>query len=343
MRDSSRQGFGVGVLAVLLGTLSATAIEAKMVPKVESFILFVDQSGSMYMHHEGMRATKMKLAKSLLAELNGTIPELGYQGALSLLAPYQEISTSAVFQQKKFEEHFQRIKDDQEIFDRMTPMGPGIHSLDKTLAAMNGKVAVILISDGMANMGTDPVMESTAIHNKYPNVCFHTISFAEEAKGRAIMKKISDIGDCVVAEGTDLLGSKSALDKFVRDVFYDEVADRPAKKDEDIVLRHIQFDFDKFNIGAEWKAVLDQNAAILRENADVNVIIEGHTDGIGSEQYNQRLSQRRAQSVYDYFVSKRISRSRMKTVGYGKTKPLTTNPGDQDQSMNRRVEIKVSR
>jgi OOP family OmpA-OmpF porin len=113
------------------------------------------------------------------------------------------------------------------------------------------------------------------------------------------------------------------------------------------VLRGINFDFDRANIKPEFAPVLDEAARILAENPNVRVRIEGHTDSIGTEAYNLRLSQRRANAVKRYLVSKGIAADRLETVGMGEGQPVApnTNPDGSDnpegRAMNRRAELHV--
>jgi len=114
-----------------------------------------------------------------------------------------------------------------------------------------------------------------------------------------------------------------------------------------IVLRGINFDFNKSNIKREFVPVLDEAAQILKDNASINVTIEGHTDSIGSDAYNQRLSERRAMAVKHYLVSKGVAADRLTTVGRGEKDPVAPNttPDGKDnpegRAMNRRAELKV--
>jgi OOP family OmpA-OmpF porin len=109
----------------------------------------------------------------------------------------------------------------------------------------------------------------------------------------------------------------------------------------------VNFDYDKANIKAEFAPVLDEAAQTLQDNPEVRVRIEGHTDSIGSDEYNQRLSERRAQAVKQYLVSKGIAAARLETSGYGESQPIAPNttPEGKDnpegRAMNRRAELKV--
>lgn len=120
----------------------------------------------------------------------------------------------------------------------------------------------------------------------------------------------------------------------------------PVKEIKKFVLRGVNFDYDKSNIRSDARAILDEAAQTLKDNPDVRVSIEGHTDSIGSDSYNQRLSERRAQAVKAYLVSKGVAASRLDTVGKGETEPIAPNTkGGKDnpegRAMNRRAELKV--
>lgn len=110
-----------------------------------------------------------------------------------------------------------------------------------------------------------------------------------------------------------------------------------------IVLRGVNFDFDKATLTVNAKSILDGVAAALQSRPDVEVELGGHTDGKGTESYNARLSERRARSVRDYLVSKGVAASRMTARGYGESAPVATNDTDDGRELNRRVELRVLR
>ena len=108
----------------------------------------------------------------------------------------------------------------------------------------------------------------------------------------------------------------------------------------------MNFDYDKSNIKAEFAPVLDEAAQTLKDNPEINVLIEGHTDSIGSDSYNQRLSERRAQAVKAYLVSRGVAASRLTTEGKGESEPIADNTKNgrdnpEGRAMNRRAELKV--
>jgi OOP family OmpA-OmpF porin len=101
------------------------------------------------------------------------------------------------------------------------------------------------------------------------------------------------------------------------------------------------FDFDKAVLKPEGKAKLDDLAAKLKATALEVIIAIGHTDAVGSSEYNQKLSVRRAEAVKAYLVSKGIEPNRVYTEGKGKSQPIASNSTAEGRAKNRRVEIEV--
>jgi outer membrane protein OmpA-like peptidoglycan-associated protein len=101
----------------------------------------------------------------------------------------------------------------------------------------------------------------------------------------------------------------------------------------------VHFAFDSAELTAAGRAVLDKHLGNLKENPNMKVELAGHTCSIGSEAYNQGLSERRAKSVYNYLAANGIDAGRMTTVGYGETRPIASNATEEGRALNRRVEV----
>jgi OOP family OmpA-OmpF porin len=113
----------------------------------------------------------------------------------------------------------------------------------------------------------------------------------------------------------------------------------PPPPKEKLVLRGVHFDFNKSKIRPGDAAVLDEAAAALKANPGVTVDVNGYCDAIGSMKYNQRLSERRAESVVKYLVKAGIPDSQLVPHGYGKTNFVATNDTAEGRAQNRRVEL----
>jgi len=104
---------------------------------------------------------------------------------------------------------------------------------------------------------------------------------------------------------------------------------------------NIYFDSGSANIKPESYPVLDSVAILLRDNPSARIQIAGHTDSDGSTASNQSLSERRAQSVHQYLVSKGIAGNRMTSIGYGEDRPVVANDSAANKARNRRIEFTV--
>lgn len=106
-----------------------------------------------------------------------------------------------------------------------------------------------------------------------------------------------------------------------------------------LVLDGVNFDFDKATLRQEDIAIIDKDVTGLDKWGNVNIEVAGHTDSRGSDKYNMKLSQRRAEAVRNYLISKGIAADRLTAKGYGESQPVADNATDEGRFKNRRVEL----
>lgn len=111
--------------------------------------------------------------------------------------------------------------------------------------------------------------------------------------------------------------------------------------DKIIELKGVTFEFDKTRLRPDAQTILDWAVDILKKYPDMQVEIAGHTDNIGTDEYNQQLSEGRAQSVKDYFVEHGVPDSQMSVKGYGESEPRDSNDSEEGRELNRRVELRT--
>lgn len=104
-------------------------------------------------------------------------------------------------------------------------------------------------------------------------------------------------------------------------------------------LKTIYFDFDKYNLRDDARRQLDANADILRNNSDMNIVIEGHCDERGTDEYNLALGERRAQAAREYLVRLGIDASRVNVISYGEERPVAPGHDEESWALNRRGEF----
>lgn len=115
----------------------------------------------------------------------------------------------------------------------------------------------------------------------------------------------------------------------------------PAQTPERLVLEGVFFDTGKATLKHESFSVLERNADKLKKRKDVTITVVGYTDSVGSDSSNQRLSENRANTVKDYFITKGINSGRINSVGRGKSNPIADNKTADGRSQNRRIEIEI--
>jgi outer membrane protein OmpA-like peptidoglycan-associated protein len=111
--------------------------------------------------------------------------------------------------------------------------------------------------------------------------------------------------------------------------------------EQKVVLSSVDFEFNSDKLTAPAQQTLDQVAAALAAQPELNVEIEGHTDSVGKAEYNMKLSQRRADAVKAYLVGKNVDGAHLFAQGYGKNRPIASNDTDEGRAQNRRVEFDV--
>ena len=152
---------------------------------------------------------------------------------------------------------------------------------------------------------------------------------------------------------TTLVGRTSELSGFATSLapkenkIEDQLSRLGAKVTEtEVVIQlpgSILFDFDSASIRPDADRALNDVAQLIKAYQSRSVRVEGHTDSVASDEYNQSLSERRAGSVADWFAKHGIERSRLAAAGFGEKKPMTTNDTAAGRQLNRRVEVVINK
>jgi outer membrane protein OmpA-like peptidoglycan-associated protein len=115
----------------------------------------------------------------------------------------------------------------------------------------------------------------------------------------------------------------------------------PPAAREPISFHSVNFDFGKSNLKPEAKVELDRAAKIMQDNPDVVLELQGNTDNVGPDAFNQALGKKRAVAVFDYLKAKGIDPSRLKEVSFGEGKPIAPNTTAAGRAQNRRVDLVI--
>ncbi|MBW2477734.1 MAG: OmpA family protein [Deltaproteobacteria bacterium] len=339
---------------------------AAKVKKIDNFIVFVDQSGSMAQKHAKLKQKKIDLAVDIVKRLDSAIPELDYKGSIVLFAPVQTVSAPSPYKNGALTSAISGVDTKFYVFGRETPFGDGLQAVDATLAGLSGKTALIVLTDGHNNLGSDPVAQARALYSKYgSNLCIHIINMDTDPKGTAIIDEIRAQNGCTVSADAMSLANDATLGSFAQEVFFKE--EDPCARDSDgdgvpdcrdkcpdtipgaivdedgCALKHtmqIEFDFDKAEVRPEYHDKIAEAAEFVKRYPKTQILVAGHTDSTGEADYNKELSMKRAESLMIYMVENfGVQGDQLHPRGYGESRPIASNDTEEGRQANRRVEF----
>ena len=335
--------------------------------KVDNFLVIMDASSSM--RHDNKFAT----AKTVVDRLNMTIPEMGQTAGLRTFGHDPSVCKNKTRLFYGMDAYTTAGMADG--LAGVTKPG-GTSPMDKALAAAQTDLeglggvhnAIIIVSDGKDM--THVLDQAQALKDAFgSSLCIYPVLVGNSPEGAALLQNLAEIGVCGFFSTADDLLTSAGMAGFVSEVFLKNApapapAPAPGRKDSDgdgvyddedqcpgtpagarvnsvgcWVLENVLFDFDKAVIKPEAYPLLNEVVAILEKNPNMSVELQGHTDNIGSQEYNMGLSLRRANAVADYLESKGISSDRLTTKGFGFSKPVALNGTEFGRSLNRRVEL----
>ncbi len=347
---------------------------AKHNAKVDVFTVLFDGSSSMSSEYQGNM--KFDIARNVVLAMNRSIPELGYTACLRSFGPPDGSNRDTILMYGP--EVYSIVKFGKQAESLAgpagnTPIGKAVEASLKDLENVMGdkKTAVIIVSDGKDPIH-DPMPAVRNFKQANPNACFYTVLIGDDKGGKALLEGIAEVGQCGFATTADTIYSEIGMTKFVEDVFLTEKpasAPPPPARTEPCIdgdndgvcddadrcpgtpagarvdrfgcwaLGDVLFEFDKSAVRPEAYPLLNEVADILKRNPGLRVVFEGHTDSVGTVEYNQGLSERRAGAVMEYMLKSGIPSGQMGMAGYGESRPRASNTTKEGQSLNRRVEI----
>lgn len=182
----------------------------------------------------------------------------------------------------------------------------------------------------LIDLGTSKVINQ-AVANKYTGeflVCIPT--------NQDYALNVSKPGYLFYSENFTLTGVADNTKPFLKDVPLQAM-----KEGTKVILKNIFFGTNSFELKKESTVELNKVLQFIIDNPNIKIEISGHTDNVGNDALNQKLSENRAKSVVNYLVSKGISSSRIISKGYGKTQPIADNRTEEGRALNRRTEFKI--
>jgi outer membrane protein OmpA-like peptidoglycan-associated protein len=232
--------------------------------------------------------------------------------------------------------------------------------------ASNSKYSIdrvgVLISDSLLTSSGDDVLHKPShelildkAYDKRVTGLWTKFSYRYKAKGGEKFITIGNFSTNDKTKSVFILASKAREPMLYQQAYFyiDDVRVQPVnvpqqpvfsaapvfKPYEYYILKNVQFDFDKYHLMDNSFPELQKVVEAMKKHSNWNIIVRGHTDFVGSDQFNQELSNKRANSVAQYLMDQGIVSSRIKAEGYGKKQPLKDGISEEARASNRRVEI----
>jgi OOP family OmpA-OmpF porin len=340
----------------------------QLVPKVENFLVILDGTASMADPYKGT-TSKSSFAKGLVSLMNQTIPDIPLNAGLRA---FGDVSCWSF---KKTALYYGMTRYTKPALEEAickvgtrgdSPLEVAITAASDDLKSVKGRSALIIFSDG-EDMTDAPVQAARKMKSIYGDrLCIYTVLTGNSPVGRKLLENVAAEGKCGFFVTGESIASSEGMADFVEKVFLtrkaraaapapvtppppppvveeEKTAKAPAeaaavKAPERIVLV-IHFDTGKAVVKPEYCGEIKRAAEFLKKNPDATALIEGHTDSVGTEAFNMKLSQRRAEAVANILVQKYgVGKSQIKTAWYGFKKPVADNKTADGRQKNRRVE-----
>ena len=331
--------------------------------KVETFMVILDASSTM--SEEG----KFQMAKEVASRMNQTIPDMPLVAALRTLGENRTNETRLVYGTTRYK----RGDLESAIVGvrgfGATPLGHAIEAASEDLRTTRGNTAVIIFSDGKETDRTALVAAEIMKEELGGRLCIYTVLFGDDPAGRSLMEQIARVGECGYFVSAEEIYPSEGMATLAENIFLEKAAEllpvgARLDSDEDGVPDDLDqcpetpegatvnsvgcwafegvvlFDFGRYDIKPEAYPFLNEVVTILKMNPETKVEIEGHTDNVGTAEYNQRLSEERAKVIMDYLVENGIDAERLSQKGYGVTQPVASNETEEGRAKNRRVELR---
>jgi OOP family OmpA-OmpF porin len=345
--------FACLIFCSLLFTLSAQAepvkslwngTEVYLVRKADNFVILYDRSASMKDIYSNSVMTELAAERKILVEKNATLPDMNWMAGIYSFTPgtgFENLTTFYPMQQYNKKTFSRTIAKMPREPKGATLLQQGLSELDKVLIGVSGRTVIFLFTDGQYTPVGSMLSPSALARNLAStyDTCFVVINTGADKQNLKEITAISSVNECsYMVPFEKLLGNP----EWMTSSLFSVVEKKPGMNEEVIVAyewQNILFDFDKSDVKKEYFDVLNKVGSFMKEHPKAQIILAGHTDNIGTWDYNMKLSHRRAASVRTYLVEKEgIDANRITLSGFGFEDPVATNKTAQGRSLNRRVQ-----
>ena len=285
---------------------------------------------------------RMELAKAFVERTSKVVLEKAdMTSALYTVAPYTEVLPSSHRSHDDYQKAMNEKITEMEVFGR--PTWCGQRGQAKFSEKLSAKSAFVLVTDGHFDLDTEGKVSPIDVLRKFgeanPTSCLHIVSAAYTPEEKKAVEALAKVNACTMTvELEDLMLNDELFNGFVEDVFF-----KDCSKVAVIEIQDLYFDFDKSDLTPDSVAKLEKALKVIQSrDADEKITVVGWTDWVGTDAYNAKLSDRRANAVKAFFVERGIDADRLTSRGQGESMKYD-NHSAEGRHMNRRVELEFQK
>ncbi|MBF0451551.1 MAG: OmpA family protein [Candidatus Magnetomorum sp.] len=336
-------------------------IKGPYIQRTDHVMFILDASLSMATNMHG--ENKLKYAKQIINRINLTMPKMHIH---SSLRTFGNTIRPAIYKTELV--YGPELHSRQALGDALRKIKKpgGMSALHQALLAVKndfknatGHISIIVVTDGKV-MGPQARQAVLSLKKDFgKRISIYPIT-VENKPSPSMETMVKEAGQGFV-ERADAIFSPEDMATYVNKVFLSRIHHQDKDGDgitDDIdkcpntpagarvtingcwVIGNIHFKSDSWNVPPEMNPYLDEIVAILENNPNLWMEVQGHTDYTGTSEHNYSLSKNRAKAVMNYLIHKGISADRLTSTGYAATKPIESNKTEEGKALNRRVELK---
>lgn len=313
--------------------------QKQFIRMADNFFIVYDPSTTMATPYKETGLSRLEASQLILRKSNASLPALGWQAGLyphwkgGLWLHGSPMAFNPYYRLQNYEkEAFAKAIDQLPTTPQSPPMlQAGLMKLEHLLG-LPGRTEIFLFSDGknstFAGLEPHPLDQARMLADRY-DICLNIISSAVEKEARSLLEQIASVNSCSQIMEFDVVFERP--EHLLGKLYMDTAANG---------FDNVLFDFDQSDIKPEFTAQLNKLGYLLQAHPKLYVVLSGFTDSIGTEAYNIKLSQRRAESVRAYLEQKfAINRDNILLYWYGYANPIADNDKAEGRQQNRRVTI----
>ncbi|KPA11899.1 flagellar motor protein MotB [Candidatus Magnetomorum sp. HK-1] len=336
-------------------------IKGPYIQRTDHVMFILDSSLSMATNMYG--ENKLAYAKKLLNRINQTMPKMHIKSALRT---FGNANRPAEFRTDLVYGPAPHSSEDLSCTINTINRASGMSALPQALLAVkddfkdvSGHISIIVVTDG--ELMRSPTKRALLSLKEQFKQQFSLYPIVINSKNNKVMREMTKIAEQGFVAHADDIFSPENMATYVNKVFLSRI--RHKDKDGDgiaddkdncpstpagarvtvngcWIIGNIHFNSDSWSVRAEMHPYLDEIVAILENNPNLWMEVQGHTDHTGTAIHNYELSKNRALAVMNYLIRKGISSDRLTSTGYGSTRPIESNKSESGKALNRRVELK---